>query len=82
MMETVIDRELLEKIADLTGKPVGAFNIRKDSGWLISPCSLSDSAFTALFWMGFAEEAFKAVSVTVRFAPASIPDSFSFSSSV
>ena len=32
MMETVIDRELLEKIADLTGKPVGAFNIRKDSG--------------------------------------------------
>lgn len=31
-METVIDRELLEKIADLTGKPVGAFNIRKDSG--------------------------------------------------
>ena len=32
VMETVIDRELLEKIADLTGKPVGAFNIRKDSG--------------------------------------------------
>ncbi|MCI8802598.1 MAG: SufD family Fe-S cluster assembly protein [Oscillibacter sp.] len=27
-----MDRELLEKIADLTGKPVGAFNIRKDSG--------------------------------------------------
>lgn len=32
MMETEIDRGLLEKIADLTGKPVGAFNIRKDSG--------------------------------------------------
>ncbi len=32
MMDTQIDRELLEKIADLTGKPVGAFNIRKDSG--------------------------------------------------
>lgn len=32
MMETAIDRELLEKIADLVGKPVGAFNIRKDSG--------------------------------------------------
>ena len=33
--ETNIDRVdagLLEKIADLTGKPVGAFNIRKDSG--------------------------------------------------
>jgi Fe-S cluster assembly scaffold protein SufB len=27
-----IDAKLLEKIADLTGKPVGAFNIRKDSG--------------------------------------------------
>ena len=26
------DAGLLEKIADLTGKPVGAFNIRKDSG--------------------------------------------------
>ena len=32
MMDTQIDRELLEKIADLIGKPVGAFNIRKDSG--------------------------------------------------
>ena len=27
-----IDAGLLEKIADLTGRPVGAFNIRKDSG--------------------------------------------------
>ena len=32
MMENQIDRELLEKIADMLGKPVGAFNIRKDSG--------------------------------------------------
>ena len=32
MMESQVDRELLEKIADLIGKPVGAFNIRKDSG--------------------------------------------------
>lgn len=32
MMETEVDRELLEKIADLIGKPVGAFNIRKDTG--------------------------------------------------
>ena len=32
MMDTQIDRDLLEKIADLIGKPVGAFNIRKDSG--------------------------------------------------
>lgn len=32
MMENEIDRELLEKIADMLGKPVGAFNIRKDSG--------------------------------------------------
>ena len=32
MMETQVDRELLEKIADLIGKPVGAFNIRKDCG--------------------------------------------------
>lgn len=32
MMDTEVDRELLEKIADLVGKPVGAFNIRKDSG--------------------------------------------------
>jgi Fe-S cluster assembly scaffold protein SufB len=31
-MDTEIDRELLEKIADMLGKPVGAFNIRKDSG--------------------------------------------------
>ncbi|MCI8910375.1 MAG: SufD family Fe-S cluster assembly protein [Oscillibacter sp.] len=31
-MDTEIDRELLEKIADLVGKPVGAFNIRKDCG--------------------------------------------------
>ena len=31
-MITDIDAALLEKIADLTGKPVGAFNIRKDSG--------------------------------------------------
>ena len=30
-MITEIDASLLEKIADLTGKPVGAFNIRKDS---------------------------------------------------
>ena len=27
-----VDSKLLEKIADLIGKPVGAFNIRKDSG--------------------------------------------------
>ena len=32
MMDNQIDRELLEKIADMLGKPVGAFNIRKDSG--------------------------------------------------
>ena len=32
-MITDIDAALLEKIADLTGKPVGAFNIRKDSDW-------------------------------------------------
>ncbi len=32
MIDTEIDRVLLEKIADLIGKPVGAFNIRKDSG--------------------------------------------------
>ncbi len=32
MMDTEIDRALLEKIADLVGKPVGAFNIRKDTG--------------------------------------------------
>ena len=32
MMESQVDRELLEKIADLIGKPVGAFNIRKDCG--------------------------------------------------
>lgn len=32
MMENEVDRRLLEKIADLVGKPVGAFNIRKDSG--------------------------------------------------
>ena len=32
MIDTEIDRALLEKIADLIGKPVGAFNIRKDSG--------------------------------------------------
>ena len=31
-MESQVDRELLEKIADLIGKPVGAFNIRKDCG--------------------------------------------------
>ncbi|MCI8808987.1 MAG: SufD family Fe-S cluster assembly protein [Oscillibacter sp.] len=31
-MDTEIDRALLEKIADMLGKPVGAFNIRKDSG--------------------------------------------------
>ena len=31
-MITEIDQALLEKIADLTGKPVAAFNIRKDSG--------------------------------------------------
>ena len=30
MMDTQVDGELLEKIADLVGKPVGAFNIRKD----------------------------------------------------
>ena len=32
MMDTQVDRELLEKIADLVGKPGGAFNIRKDTG--------------------------------------------------
>lgn len=32
MMDTEVDRSLLEKIADLVGKPVGAFNIRKDTG--------------------------------------------------
>ncbi len=32
MMDTEIDRALLEKVADMMGKPVGAFNIRKDSG--------------------------------------------------
>ena len=31
-MITDIDAKLLEQIADLTGQPVGAFNIRKDSG--------------------------------------------------
>jgi Fe-S cluster assembly scaffold protein SufB len=31
-MDTQVDRELLRKIADLIGKPVGAFNIRKDCG--------------------------------------------------
>ncbi|MEG0780441.1 MAG: SufD family Fe-S cluster assembly protein [Oscillospiraceae bacterium] len=31
-MTDQIDAALLEKIADLIGKPVGAFNIRKDSG--------------------------------------------------
>ncbi len=31
-MITEIDQALLEKIADLTGKPVGALNIRKDGG--------------------------------------------------
>ncbi len=31
-MITDRDQRLLEQIADLTGKPVGAFNIRKDSG--------------------------------------------------
>ena len=31
-MITEIDAKLLEKIADLTGQPAGAFNIRKDSG--------------------------------------------------
>ena len=28
----VLDRDLLEKIADMLDKPVGAFNIRKDCG--------------------------------------------------
>ena len=32
MMDNQIDRELLEKIADMLCKPVGAFNIRKDCG--------------------------------------------------
>ena len=32
MMDNQIDQELLEKIADMLGKPVGAFNIRKDCG--------------------------------------------------
>ena len=32
MTRTEIDAKLLEKIADLTGKPAGAFNIRKDMG--------------------------------------------------
>ena len=31
-MITDIDARLLEQIADLTGQPAGAFNIRKDSG--------------------------------------------------
>ena len=31
-MITEIDAKLLEKIADLTGRPAGAFNIRKDMG--------------------------------------------------
>ena len=31
MMEHQVDQELLEKIADMLGKPVGSFNIRKDS---------------------------------------------------
>ena len=31
MIDNEVDRELLEKIADMLGKPVGAFNIRKDS---------------------------------------------------
>lgn len=31
-MITDVDASLLKKIADLTGKPTGAFNIRKDSG--------------------------------------------------
>ena len=31
MMDNQVDRELLEKIADMLGKPVGSFNIRKDS---------------------------------------------------
>ena len=35
-MITDIDAALLEKIADLTGKPVGAFNIRKDSGFEVT----------------------------------------------
>ena len=32
MTDYQVDRDLLEKIADLTGKPAGAFNLRKDSG--------------------------------------------------
>ena len=32
MTDHPVDLELLEKIADMLGKPVGAFNIRKDSG--------------------------------------------------
>ena len=32
MMDNAVDRELLEKIADMLGKPVGSFNIRKDCG--------------------------------------------------
>lgn len=32
MTEQAIDQELLEKIADMLGKPVGAVNIRKNSG--------------------------------------------------
>ena len=32
MIESQVDRDLLEKIADLVGKPAGAFNLRKDSG--------------------------------------------------
>ena len=31
-MDNAVDRELLEKIADMLGKPVGSFNIRKDCG--------------------------------------------------
>ena len=32
MMDNAVDRELLEKIADMLGKPVGSFNLRKDCG--------------------------------------------------
>ena len=32
MMDNAVDRELLEKIADMLGKPVGSFNIRKGCG--------------------------------------------------
>ena len=60
MMDTEIDRELLEKIADLLGKPVGAFNIRKDCGCdgresqsisRLTIVPMGKAALTSEFWM-------------------------------